>query len=162
LTVDAERGQPGISPSLLDRLIDPASGGTTWRPGYALDQIMDTVRRDLEDLLNTQRPGLAAPGDSEAAASVVNFGVPELVSISGDAKDLGPRVARALEDVIRRFEPRLRDVRVVPLNRSKEDRLGLHFEINARLRVDPSPEVAYLTVLKLTTGQATIERSGSA
>lgn len=37
--------------------------------------------------------------------------------------------------------------------------MKLDFEIQATLRVDPSPEVAFVTVLKLTTGEATIKRA---
>ena len=43
----------GLMPSLLDRLIDPDAEGTVGRHGYDLQQVIDAVRRDLEDLLNT-------------------------------------------------------------------------------------------------------------
>ena len=42
-------------PSVLDRLIDPDSDGTAWQRGYGVEQMIDAVRRDLEDLLNTHR-----------------------------------------------------------------------------------------------------------
>src|SRR6516162_9749390 len=44
-----------LAPSLKDRLFDPDSMGTKDRPGYTLRQILDSVREDLEDLLNTRR-----------------------------------------------------------------------------------------------------------
>ncbi len=37
--------------------------------------------------------------------------------------------------------------------------MKLDFEIQATLRVDPSPEVAFVTVLKLTTGETTIQKA---
>ena len=43
--------QQGLQPSLIDRLLDPGSGGTAWRPGYGLEQMSDAVRRDLRGML---------------------------------------------------------------------------------------------------------------
>ena len=40
----------GLMPSLLDRLIDPESGGTEHRRGYDLRQALDAVRRDVDVL----------------------------------------------------------------------------------------------------------------
>ena len=36
-------------PSIVDRLIDPASAGTDARRGYSLQQMLEMIRRDLED-----------------------------------------------------------------------------------------------------------------
>ncbi len=36
----------------------------------------------------------------------------------------------------------------------------MSFEIRATLRLDPSPEVAFVTLLKLTTGETTVQRAG--
>ena len=43
--------QEGLKPSIIDRLIDPESEGTSWRRGYSVEQMIDSVRKDLEDLL---------------------------------------------------------------------------------------------------------------
>ena len=45
----------GLMPSILDRLIDPDSAGTDARRGYGLTQMLEVIRRDLEDLLNTRQ-----------------------------------------------------------------------------------------------------------
>jgi len=47
--------QLALKASLLDRLIDPESDGTAAQPGCTVDHLIDSVRRDLEDLLNTHR-----------------------------------------------------------------------------------------------------------
>ena len=47
--------QHALKASLLDRLIDPESDGTASQPGCTVEQMIDSVRRDLEDLLNTHR-----------------------------------------------------------------------------------------------------------
>jgi predicted component of type VI protein secretion system len=36
----------------------------------------------------------------------------------------------------------------------------VRFHINARLTVDPAPEVAFETVLELMTGHTSVQRSG--
>jgi predicted component of type VI protein secretion system len=42
---------------------------------------------------------------------------------------------------------------------SKEvKQLRLEFQIHATLRVNPAPEVAFVTVLKLSTGETSIEQ----
>jgi hypothetical protein len=38
--------------------------------------------------------------------------------------------------------------------------LKLEFQITAKLCVEPSPEVSFVTVLQLTTGQALVQASG--
>jgi type VI secretion system protein ImpF len=57
----------GILPSILDRLIDPDSGGTAWRRGYGVQEMTEVVQRDLEDLLNTRQTHVGLP---EAFAEV--------------------------------------------------------------------------------------------
>jgi type VI secretion system protein ImpF len=62
-----------------------------------------------------------------------------------------------IEEAIRLFEPRLIDVTV-----SLESALGaersLHFRIDARLRVEPSPEpVSFDTTLHLYNGEYTVK-----
>jgi type VI secretion system protein ImpF len=47
--------QQSLHASILDRIIDPDSDGTASRPGCTVEQMIDSVRRDLEDLLNTHR-----------------------------------------------------------------------------------------------------------
>ena len=69
-------------PSILDRLIDPTSAGTSWRRGYGIEQMAAAVQRDLEDLLNTRvsNPRLAE-SCSECRRSILAYGLPDLVSL---------------------------------------------------------------------------------
>lgn len=151
----------GLRPSIIDRLIDPESEGTTGRRGYSIDQMIDAVRKDLEDLLNAHRTPLAIPeGLVEVHRSIVAFGMPDLASFQATGADTARRVCRAIEEAVTMFEPRLADVRAVPIPSDSAKTLRMDFEIQAMLRLDPSPEVAFVTLLKLTTGEATIQRSG--
>jgi type VI secretion system protein ImpF len=154
--------QDGLTPSIIDRLIDPESEGTDWRRGYSIEQMMDTVRRDVEDLLNSHRPGYEIPPEFiETENSVLTFGLPDLVSYYGLGPKLQSVISRTIEETITRHEPRLREVRAVPLaSNDKGQQLRMEFQITAKLCIDPSPEVSFVTVLQLTTGQASVRPGG--
>jgi type VI secretion system protein ImpF len=151
--------QDGLTPTILDRLIDPETEGTIWRRGYSVEQMIETVRRDVEDLLNSHRPGPAIRAEfAETKRSVVAYGLPDLVSLYGLGGKLKGLVIQAIEETIHLFEPRLHDVRVSLLKPDETgQRLKLELQITAKLRVEPSPEVSFVTVLELTTGQASVQ-----
>jgi type VI secretion system protein ImpF len=151
-------GQQGVMPSILDRLIDPQSSGTEWRQGYGTNQLLEVVRRDLEDLLNTRQTVTSLPrGLERLGNSVYAFGLPDLVSFNAISPSQREEIARALEATIARHEPRLRDVHTT-LIVSDEDakQRAVRFRIDARVGADPAPEVAFETVLELTTGQHSV------
>jgi type VI secretion system protein ImpF len=153
--------QEGLKPSIIDRLKDPDSEGTSWRRGYSVEQMIDAVRKDLEDLLNTHRMILDIPEEfSEVRHSIVAYGVPDPASYDTEGPNAPQRVCAAIEEAIVLFEPRLTDVQAIPLKGDASKSLTLDFEIRATLRLDPAPEVAFVTLLKLTTGEATIQRGG--
>ncbi len=145
-------------PSLIDRLTDPDAGGSGTVRGYGHAQMMDSVRVDLEALFNTHDPSHSIPVEYvEVRSSIVAFGLPDLPSLSLAAEFRPQDIAHLIEEVIARYEPRLRDVRVMivdPGDAPREHRIRFHIE--ARLNVDPSPEVEFETILELSTGQATI------
>jgi len=154
--------QQGLKASIIDRLIDQDSDGTSWRPGYSAEMMVDSVRRDLEDLLNTHLAQEEVPPEYvEVRNSIVAFGVPDLASHRATQAGVGDRVKAALEHAIAQFEPRLSDVRVKVIDLGSNSLMKLEFEIHAILRVDPSPEVTFLTVLKLTTGETTLQKIGT-
>jgi type VI secretion system protein ImpF len=154
--------QEGLKPSIIDRLIDPESEGTSWRRGYSIEQVIDSVRKDLEDLLNSHQPDQHIPDELvEVRKSIVAYGLPDLVSYQADGSDGIRRISEAIETAITMSEPRLSDVRATLIDPKGIKSLKLDFEIQATLRVDPSPEVAFVTVLKLTTGETTIQRANA-
>lgn len=150
-------GQPGLRPSVLDRLIDPESAGTDWRRGYSVEQMIDAVRRDLEELFNAHRMAEDVEDFPEVRNSLVTYGLPDLASIRTSIADAKERVSAAIEETIARFEPRLADIRVVPDPSSDPKKLRLEFQIHGTLHMDPAPEVSFVTVLKLSTGEASIQ-----
>jgi type VI secretion system protein ImpF len=147
----------GLMPSMIDRLIDPNSGGTIARRGYGIEQMVDVVRRDLEDLLNTRLSQVAiAPEFEHVRASVFAFGLPDFTSTNAYTPEQRDSLGRIIEVTVERFEPRLRNVRAILINQDGGEVRSISFHIDARLRVEPSPEVGFETTLELTTGHASI------
>lgn len=129
------------------------------------------VLRDLEALLNAENlEGFAAEEDGreaalldglpEVARSVVNYGIPALagkVHTRADCEALARGIARAIE----RFEPRLREVRVVPEGAGEDPGAPApspaSFLVLGELWGFPVPEPLRLrTVLDLEEGRARI------
>jgi type VI secretion system protein ImpF len=152
-----------ILPSLLDRLLDD-------HPELSVEPVVGrsqdfrryerAVARDLEALLNSRQEILEelAADFAEVGRSLITYGLPDLTSLSLLNQDDRHRIRRAVEDCISSFEPRLQRVRVT-LETPKERDRGLHFRIDALLRVDPTPEpVTFDAVLDLSTQQYVIQR----
>jgi type VI secretion system protein ImpF len=149
-----------LMPSIVDRLIDPDSGGTLWRRGYGPEQMMDAVRRDLEDLLNTRQSHVGLSRDFvETHHSIVGYGLPDLTSLNAITQQQREEIGRLIEDVVMRFEPRLRDVRATLVDSDADKNRMLRFRVDARLCLDPAPEVAFDTVLELISGHYTVKPS---
>ena len=152
----------GFQPSILDRLIDPDSGGTAARRGYSLEQVRDAIQRDLEELLNTRQSNLGLPeAFSETHRSIVAYGLPDLTSMSALTSQQREEIGRLIEGVLIRFEPRLRDVRAVLLDATDNKDRTVRFRVEARLSMEPAPEVAFDTILELNTGRYSISSSGT-
>jgi type VI secretion system protein ImpF len=152
-----------IVPSLLDRLLDD-DPQVTKEPVTSRRQDLrafeKAVGRDLEALLNSRQETLnELPSEFvEVNRSLMVYGLPDLTSLSLLSQDDRNRIRRAVEDAITAFEPRLLRVRV-NLEAPRERDRGLHFRIDALLRVDPSPEpVTFDAVLQLNTQQYVIQR----
>jgi type VI secretion system protein ImpF len=158
--VARDDSQSGLRASLIDRLIDPEAEGTSWRRGFSVEQMIDTVRRDLENLLNSHRAaGEVADELPEVRDSLITYGMPDLASIRSSVTDARARVSAAIEESIARFEPRLTNVRVVSDPSADPKTLRLEFQIHATLHMDPAPEVSFVTVLKLSTGETSIQQA---
>jgi type VI secretion system protein ImpF len=152
----------GLLPSVLDRLIDADSGGTAWRRGYGVEQMTAVVLRDLEDLLNTRQSHVGLPeGFAHLHRSVFSYGLPELTSLEGITPQQREAIGRVIEAVISLHEPRLRDVRATLVNDGEGKDRTVRFRVDARLCLEPAPDVAFDTVLELTTGHYSVHPSGA-
>ncbi len=149
------RADQDLRPSVFDRLID-AEPEVTSEPrvhrSARLAQLKDSVKRDLEWLLNSKRAPLhLTPGLHHLNASLLTFGLPDFTHSSLHRADDRRALQQAVEAAIRRFEPRLTAVTVTLVEGREADR-GLRFRINATLNVEPTPEaVTFDSILELST-----------
>jgi type VI secretion system protein ImpF len=147
---------------MLDRLIDPDSAGTIARRGYSIEQAIEAVQRDLEDLLNTRQTNLDVPEEFEQVrTSIAVYGLPDINSLSAITPQNREDIGRLLEGVISRYEPRLRGVRVALLDAGDGKERKMRYRVDARLNVDPAPEVAFETVVELATGHYSVHPASS-
>jgi type VI secretion system protein ImpF len=144
-----------MMPSLLDRLIDPGSAG--WS-GYGPAQTEAAVGRDIEELLNTRRPrDNSFGGRLELQRSILSYGLPDLSLYHVDSPQMSNQAARLIEDVLRQFEPRLRDVRATPL---PPQRATVRVLIEAFLTAMPSRPWAFEAEWEPQRGRIRIRPTG--
>jgi|SoiMethySBSTD1v2_1073268.scaffolds.fasta_scaffold179218_3 type VI secretion system protein ImpF len=156
--------QLGLTPSILDRLIDPESAGTAIMAGFSPEKLYRAVLRDLEDLLNTRRTAGTLPASlDEVSSSIVAYGLPDISSAEAGSTMARQDIAQAIRAVIDRFEPRLQDVSVVLLNPEDDIvRQSVKFRVDARLAVDPYPDIAFDTILEMGTGHYVVAPAATA
>ena len=149
----------GFEPSLFDKLFDDLPvGAARWR--LSLEQLKDSVARDLEALLNTRV--IFSAEDHQAfplaARSVAGFGLSDFAGLSLANVYDRQRICSAIASAIAAHEPRLRDVRVeLELHRKTVN--ALYFSINAVLFVRPAQEpVAFDALLQPTSLQYSVSR----
>lgn len=142
-------------PSLLDRLREDERRVADW------PQFKSLVLRDLGRLLNARGP-LTGLGDAEeqglpsVSRSVVNFGLPDTTGRTLTPEQVA-ELARAVEQAVRRYEPRLELDRRNPVRvvQSKEpgDQGKLRLEIRGELKSEPVPEwLCIATEINVETG----------
>ena len=149
-----------VSQSVLDRLIDLEPKVSTEPPksqSTSLAELKQSVRRDLEWLLNTRCFYEATEGElEELTKSVAFFGLPDFTGVSAKSHIEQSKMTKALETAIRNFEPRFINLKVSMEPISNIDRL-LKFRIEASLDVEPAPEpVVFDTVLQMGSGNFSV------
>jgi len=156
--------QMGLTPSILDRLIDPESAGTAIMTGFSAEKLYRAVLRDLEDLLNTRRTAGNLPAAlDEVSNSIVAYGLPDISSAEAGSTGARQDIASAIRAVIDRFEPRLQDVSVILVNPEDDIvRQSVKFRVDARLAVDPYPDIAFDTILEMGTGHYMVAPAANA
>ena len=150
-----------ILPSVLDRLLDGSSETAAVNQYYGVRDLKRVVGRDLEALLNTRQETLEPlPSDfTETNHSILTYGVPDFSSLTLASQEDRSHVRHTLEQAITTFEPRLQRVHVI-IDDPRPFERGLHFRIEAVLRLDPAPEaVTFDAVLQLTTQQYRVQGS---
>jgi type VI secretion system protein ImpF len=133
-----------LLPSVLDRLLDyepEMSREAVPTANQLLRDLKQSVRRDLENLLNTRARLLSWPAHlRELQQSLINYGLPDFTGVNlGSSKDRDD-FCRVIQAIINQLEPRLIKVSVVPLTTSEPLDRTFRFRIDAMLRTEPAPE----------------------
>jgi type VI secretion system protein ImpF len=154
-----------VALSVLDRLIDLEPRNSQEVPpsrGQSVRQLKESVRRDLEWLLNTRL--VAIPPDERLRhvnRSLYVYGLPDFSAYSLSNPDDQNKLMRHLQIAIKNFEPRLAKVRVVPIEVSGTNTRTLRFRIEALLLMDPAPEhISFDTLLQLSSGEYEVVNAG--
>jgi type VI secretion system protein ImpF len=138
-------GERRLTGSLLDRLTEEtatgAGGGASSDDHEDVAQLLLTVRRDLERLLNARRRCLPCPPElQELNRSIVEYGIPDFTGLNMSRPVEREQTRQAIERAIKHFEPRLKDVIVTVLPSEQRTDRRLHLRITAVLRTQPLPE----------------------
>ncbi|HEX8566108.1 MAG TPA: type VI secretion system baseplate subunit TssE [Pyrinomonadaceae bacterium] len=152
-----------ITPSIFDRLLDFEPELTSEAPksrAKSLRELKQSVRRDLEWLLNTRRTPIEVDASlEETTRSLAMYGLPDFTGVSAKSPSEQKRLLKEIETALKQFEPRLIDLRVSLEAPTAVERL-LKFRIEARLKVEPAPEpVTFDTILQLGSGEYQVKEN---
>ena len=129
--------RPVILP-ILDRLLQGDNIEIDGNFDRAIQVLRESVRRDLEILFNTRPYYQAIPDEfGELKSSLIAFGLPDLQVQNLAGASQQEECRSRIENAIRRFEPRLRDVSVEILEDDAQTR-----ERTLRFRIDAVMDVA--------------------
>lgn len=151
------------NPSLFEKLLDdePDVASEYAIVQMSLEQLKDSVARDVEALLNTRcgLPGHVLEGYAECRTSILSFGMIDFAGLTLASPTDRDLICRSIEEAICAHEPRLREPKVsLELNEASNQKL--HFSIQALLVVDLAREpVNFDALLQPTTQQYSVRRS---
>lgn len=152
--------------SILDRLLDDEpqiSIDADTNKYHKIKNLRNSVRRDLENLLNT-RHRIMEPAEelSQLELSLLNYGLPDLATVNMSDMDNKQQFIDNFESILRDYEPRFKSVKVsLQDNTDKLDRT-VRFRIDATLYADPYPEViVFDSVLEPVTRSINVKEVGN-
>ncbi len=154
-----------IRPSILDRLIDNDPDNrleTDPDQHQKMKELRQSVRRDLENLLNT-RMRIVVPDEkySHLNDSLLNYGLPDLATVNISNIDKRREFVQQLERLLVDFEPRFKSVSVSYQENTDKAERTLKFRIDATLYADPSPEViVFDSILEPVSRAVNVEEAG--
>lgn len=152
--------------SILDRLLDNeplSSMDTETNNFHKLKELRNSVRRDLENLLNT-RYRIIEPAEEykELEISLLNYGLPDLATINMSDIDKKKKFIEDFEAILRDYEPRFKTIHISFLDNADILDRTLRFRIDATLYADPYPEVIIFdSVLEPVTRSINVKEVGN-
>lgn len=134
-----------LRPSILDRLMDDEPHIQIEQDknrNQYLRELRNSVKRDLENLLNTRFRMQSPPEElKEVEFSILNYGLPDLATVNIADIEKKRAFTKNLEKTLRTFEPRFKSVKVIHIDNKDNTDRTLRFRIDATLHADPAPEV---------------------
>jgi type VI secretion system protein ImpF len=145
-----------VAQSVLDRLSTTDDWPVT--RAQSISFLRDSIKRNLEWLLNTRRPPVVGIEDYPLARqTVLYYGLLDLSSLNLRSSAGQSRLQQVIGEMIEHSEPRLREVQV-RFEEGDRQRKRLLFHIRARMQMKPLPEeIVFDTVLDLTTGEYRVD-----
>lgn len=145
-----------VTPSILDRLLDYEPKISTEPPksrSTSLRELKQSVRRDLEWLLNSRRTIIEiAETLEETNNSVAVYGLKDLTGVAINSTKERARLIKEVENVIKTFEPRFINLKVT-LEPTENTDQEISFKVEALLNTEPVPEpIVFDTVLEIGSG----------
>jgi type VI secretion system protein ImpF len=133
-----------LLPSVLDRLLDDnvdAAQASSRSRVQQLLELRNAIKRDLEALLNTRRCCRTPPAEfTELEQSLLRYGVPDFLTVNAGAAAAREEFRLAVEEIIQRFEPRFKTVKVSLVDDGTYSDRALRFHIEALVHAEPAPE----------------------
>lgn len=154
-----------LLPSVLDRLMDfePDNRFEAARDrGQMLRDLKNSVRRDLENLLNTRVRFPELPEDlPQLQTSLANYGIPDFGTLIIDSSNSIDGLRSRIEDVIKRYETRFQEVKVeLDVDSKSRFSRSIRFVIHGVLHAEPEPEpVTFTSQLNKIASEFSVEAS---
>ena len=129
----------------------------------SMRRLRECVLRDVAALLNAlnMETNVDLGRYPRVQRSVLNYGMRSLAGLAAAAVD-PVATAAGIAEALRRFEPRLRKVRVAPYTGEPQSTHQLSFRIDAELWGQPAPQQLVLrTQIETDTGNVTVSDSGA-
>jgi type VI secretion system protein ImpF len=140
---------PPVRLSVLDRLTEP-DGTLGLDREASIERLRQSVRRDLEVLLNSHAPLWRLPASQpETATSVLNYGLPDFTGPGESVEFRRAAISKQIARLIDVHEPRLSRVRVEVRRDEAGDKWALRLRVEALLMADPVVEpIVFDSILK--------------
>lgn len=122
-------------------------------------QYKDSLKRDLEWLLNTRRTLDSRIGDfAQVSSSIYAYGLPDITSIDIASENQQRQLVEMMKETLRLFERRLKNVNIQYQPVAGGSR-SLHFIITGVLLIDPAPEdIRIETILDSSSTKYEVKR----
>lgn len=153
-----------LTAPLLDRLLDDNPEQTQDRDRaqhLLIHQLKESVRRDLEALFNSRQCCIAPPDSLQQSQKALhNYGLPDAATLNLGSQKARQEFCRLVEDTIKRFEPRIRSVKVTTKSGFDPEDPSIRFRVEATLFALSAEElIVFDSALNPVTRSVTVAES---